>query len=121
VDGSRFDALTRSLSVPGSRRRLIVGLAAGALGLTGGRAAVAACRKSGSVCREHANCCAYRCLARDATGRRRCAPEGCLYCAGDGGYFTTVDGPPVHRDCQPGTTCRPIGSCAILCDVPETP
>jgi hypothetical protein len=57
VDGSRFDALTKSLTGPGTRRRLIGGLVASGLGLAGWRSAEArTCSGTGTVCRENANC-----------------------------------------------------------------
>jgi hypothetical protein len=73
MDGSRFDSLTRSLAVSGSRRRLLGGFAAGALGLVGLREVDAACRNVGLICRENANCCSGYCGPKDKTGRRRCA------------------------------------------------
>ena len=58
MDPTRFDALARALAAPGTRRRFVAGLAAGALGALGLRApAAAACRAVGGTCREHANCC----------------------------------------------------------------
>jgi hypothetical protein len=84
MDGSRFDALARSLSESGSRRRLIGGLVAGALGLSRVRSAEGrTCTGIGSVCREHATCCSGLCGAKDRTGRRRCTcPGGGAWCAG---------------------------------------
>jgi hypothetical protein len=45
MDGIRFDALARSLTTAGSRRRALSGLLAGALGLLGSRAEPAAAKK----------------------------------------------------------------------------
>jgi hypothetical protein len=73
VDAPRFDAFARSLVSPASRRRLIGGLAAGALGLFGrGGAQARICSAPGTICREHANCCSGLCGPKDRTGRRRC-------------------------------------------------
>jgi hypothetical protein len=77
LDATRFDALTRALAAPRSRRHLLGGLAAGALGLAGFRSADArTCSAGGTICREHANCCSSNCLPKDRTGRRRCAECG---------------------------------------------
>jgi hypothetical protein len=78
MDDSRFDALARSLVAPGSRRRLLAGLAAGALGVIGvGPAGARTCSRNGLVCREHASCCSGYCGPKDAIGRRRCAAPPC--------------------------------------------
>src|SRR5262245_41545222 len=62
MDGTRFDALTRTFAQSGSRRRLLGGLVAGALGLVGLREADAvACRTGGQGCREHVDCCSGIC------------------------------------------------------------
>jgi hypothetical protein len=72
VDGNRFDALARALAAPGTRRRLLAGLAAAALGPVGRRGAEAvACRMPGELCREHADCCSKLC-ATGADGRLVC-------------------------------------------------
>jgi len=73
MDGRRFDALARSLVVPGSRRRLLGGLAA-ALGLAGqrGASAISHCRLPGHTCHDDADCCAGVCGPKNPTGRRRC-------------------------------------------------
>ena len=76
MDGSRFDALTKSLALSGSRRRVLAGLLGGALGAVGlGRAEGAECRPDNSTCREHANCCSKLCNPPDAQHRRRCGPS----------------------------------------------
>jgi hypothetical protein len=77
MDGSRFDALTRSFAASGSRRRLLRGLIAGVIGLVGIRetAAGATCRDGGATCRESANCCSGVCLPKNAQGRRLCQPS----------------------------------------------
>jgi hypothetical protein len=83
MDGSRFDALTKSLSVHGSRRRVLALFASGLLGV-GGRRAVAArvCGDAGTVCRENANCCSGLC-GKDASGRRVCVcPAQLVTCGG---------------------------------------
>ena len=50
MDASRVDALTRTPAAPGNRRRLIGGLVAGAIGLTGvGRAGARFCGASGTT------------------------------------------------------------------------
>jgi hypothetical protein len=87
MDGLRFDTITRSLSQPNSRRRILSGLAAGILGLVSTRGAeTASCRAAGSVCREHSNCCSGSC-GKDARGRLRCQCQG-------------------PSDCPPARTCQ---------------
>jgi hypothetical protein len=73
LDGSRFDALTRTLVTTGSRRRFLAGVIASAGALVGvvsveGRR----CSEGGTICREDANCCAGLCGPKDQFGRRRC-------------------------------------------------
>jgi hypothetical protein len=84
VDASRFDALTRSLTGTGSRRRLLGGFVAGAIGLAGWRGSDGrTCSARGTVCREHATCCSGLCGEKDRTGRRRCAcPGDAVTCEG---------------------------------------
>jgi hypothetical protein len=124
MDGSRFDALTRSLVTTGSRRSLLAGLG-GVLGLIGLRTAEAACRAPGRTCREHADCCSGLCGAKDRTGRRTCrcrsradCPEPTDQChtasclLGVCGETVLIgqacdDGDP----CTTGTTCQADGSC----------
>jgi hypothetical protein len=91
MDGARFDAIARSLAQPGSRRRLLAGLAAAALGLAGrDRAGAVACRTPGLLCRENADCCARVCAA-DAAGRRVCRCR------------TAADCPPPTNRCLAAT------------------
>jgi hypothetical protein len=125
MDGSRFDAIARAVAMPGSRRRLLGSLAAGALGLVGlGKAdAAAGCRMPGDLCRENANCCSNLC-GKDATGRRVCqcqsptdcpAPDQChtATCV-KGVCGTTVRLGQACNDgdaCTTGETCQANGRC----------
>jgi hypothetical protein len=125
VDGSRFDALTRSLSAPGTRRRVIAGLAAAALAACGVRGAEAACRPGGAACRENANCCSGMC-SKNARGRRTCLPEGAA-CPLPGGDFGILRGGACvgtrggcRRGSQDGAVvCPDGGACGEIpiCDV----
>jgi hypothetical protein len=73
MDGTRFDNLARSLAMSGTRRRLLVGFAAGALGIVGfGTTDAAVCRTAGRSCGKDAHCCSGNCT-KDASGRRCCA------------------------------------------------
>jgi hypothetical protein len=110
MDGSRFDALAKSLSVPGSRRRLLAGLAA-ALGLVASpvEAARPGTLSLGVHCRKDADCKSGYCqhnpkLRRQASGTCRC-PEPTVTC---------------HGACCVGVpNGRPIcvdGKCDIECD-----
>ncbi|HEY7030988.1 MAG TPA: hypothetical protein VH482_06670 [Thermomicrobiales bacterium] len=118
MDGSRFDALAKALAASGSRRGVVAGLAAGALGLVGvGRAEAVACRMPGGLCREHADCCSGLCGPKDATGRRRCAcravgdcppPAVCRAVACQGGAC-------VGSVLPDGTACTASGGTAGTC------
>jgi hypothetical protein len=127
VDGPRFDAIARSLAASGSRRRLIGGLIAGAVGAVGLRGAdAAACRGAGSVCREHANCCSTLCGDKNATGRRVCVcPETQVACGGAcGDPATAFQSDPANcgacgtrcprTRCQVATCAQ--GSCGLAPD-----
>lgn len=73
VDSQTFDALARSLSAATSRRRVMIGLVAGALGVAGReRADARTCGDVGSVCDGNALCCSGVCGSKDRFGRRRC-------------------------------------------------
>ncbi len=98
---TRFDTLARLLAASGSRRRLLGGLLAGALGIGAASEATAAgCRSSGGICREGANCCSGLCGLKDRAGRRRCiCPLGTKSCKG---------------------TCIPTGTCCTSADCPAT-
>jgi hypothetical protein len=99
VDGPRFDALARSVAASGSRRRLVVGLLGGALGLVGlGTTDAAVCRTPGRLCRQNADCCSHLC-ASDATGRRTCRCR------------TTADCPPPTNTCLAATCVPATGAC----------
>jgi hypothetical protein len=132
VDPTRFDRLVKSLARPGSRRRLLAGLAAGALGLAGLRGAEAvACRMPGELCREHADCCAKLCGPKDRSGRRRCAcqtpadcpaPDQChaVACAAGRCAASVLTGKPcdVGNACTTGTVCLADGACGGGTPVP---
>jgi hypothetical protein len=127
VDGPRFDALTRALSLPGSRRQALAGLAA-ALAACGVRGAEAACRPGGAACRENANCCSRRC-AKDARGRRACLPQEGTACPLPGGDFGVIrDGACVgsRGGCTVGSQCAAVdcpngGACGFpICVVAVT-
>jgi hypothetical protein len=77
MDDHKFDALTRALAEPHSRRSVVrsLGLAAGAaLGLLGRTATgiAATCRAKDAICRKAGDCCSGYCGPKDATGRQRC-------------------------------------------------
>ncbi len=120
MDDVRFDRLVQSLARPGSRRRLLAGLAAGALGLAGlDRAAARACSAPGAACREHATCCSKLCGPKDATGRRRCRCRTGADCPALGGAARTCRGgscvvPPAKKTAPApfGVDCAQNGDCA---------
>ncbi|MEA2597937.1 MAG: hypothetical protein QOF01_4406 [Thermomicrobiales bacterium] len=126
MDGIRFDALARSLAASGSRRRVVGGFMAAALGLVGLRRAEArACAEVGRVCREHANCCGGLCGPQGTDGRRRCrcrsaedcpAPVNrCLVatCEADGVCGTRTVICTASDQCHVAGTCDPrTGVCS---------
>jgi hypothetical protein len=105
MDPTRFDTLARLVAVPSSRRRLIGGLMAGALGIGAtDEASAAICRSLGNTCRETANCCVGECL-KDATRRYRCAcPPGTKVCSGE---------------CIPVSSCCRDTGCCTNADCPS--
>jgi hypothetical protein len=62
MEGSRFDALAKSLSAAGSRRRLLAGLLGAALAAPLGRADAQACKRNGKPCKQNSQCCSERCV-----------------------------------------------------------
>jgi hypothetical protein len=91
MDPTRFDAATKQFAALGSRRRLLAGLAAAALGIAGrDRADAIVCRTPGELCRGNADCCSRVC-ATDATGRHTCRCR------------TQADCPPPTNKCLAAT------------------
>jgi hypothetical protein len=85
VEPRRFDTVAKMLTVSGSRRRLLSGLLAAALG-TGAipAAASSTCRTVGRTCREDADCCSHYCALDVRLRRRLCAcPAGTKPCGGN--------------------------------------
>jgi hypothetical protein len=128
MDGDRFDALTRALGAGRSRRGILRGLGATALG-AGATAvgldragAAARCRPQAVVCSKNTDCCSSNCLPKDRTGRRYCAecgsPAQCpapvnasAICTGGTCSFTCNAG--FQSDgaggCVAASTCPPCG------------
>ena len=77
MDGSRFDALTRSLTTRGSRRRALGGLLLGSLGLVSRGRAEDAGAHDKTLCRE----------IRDKTRRKKCVKKAKKHTAN---HTTTV-------------------------------
>ena len=98
MDGSRFDALTRSLAAGADRRRLLAGLAGGLLGLAGRGIGAQTCREAGRLCVNNLDCCSEIC------DQNRCAcPPGT---AGCGGACL-----PYGRPCKAGDACCNGAAC----------
>lgn len=97
MDDLRFDAITRSFAAPGSRRRLLGGMLAGALALVGVETVGAVPvepvnpggRATGDICRKSGDCASGICTPPDRTGRRRC---GCQVNADCGKGFACQEG-----------------------------
>ena len=103
MDPGRFDALTRSLAAPTTRRGLLGSLAALGAGLLGARAAEAqqvtqaqcgnvVCNGNGCACTAGCVCCVY------GNGNSRCRPPGAC------GSGTQVACPPPTTTQGPTTT-----------------
>ena len=87
MDGPRFDALAKSLSAAGPRRRLLAGLLGAALAAPLGRAGAQACKRDGKPCKKHSQCCSGNCVgasggpANDGTCQPAVHPcAGADYC-----------------------------------------
>jgi hypothetical protein len=119
VDDHSFDALTRRLAGPRSRRSVVrsLGLAAGAaLGVLGRTATglAATCRPKDAICRKAGDCCSGYCGPKDATGRQRCGCGTPSVC----GAQTSCDasGDPC---CACATTAEGQTSCVAACELSE--
>jgi hypothetical protein len=117
MDAHHFDALARSLSLPGSRRSVLGGLLLGALGLLGTRTDKAAAKKK-KPCPP--------CKKRKQGKCKGVLPDGTA-CAGGtcqrGSCVARVDPPPADGDCPPGQkpcggSCIPNNQCCTDGDCP---
>jgi hypothetical protein len=116
MDPTRFDALARSVGSSTSRRRLLAGLAGGALGLIGMRSTAArTCSAPGTICREHATCCTGECGEPDRRGRRRCtgcnAASDCPESTDPCGGTATCDNYICGNTPLTGPSCGTGGQC----------
>jgi hypothetical protein len=124
MDGHRFDEWARTIAASGSRRRLLAGFAAAALGLAGVRPGQAACRAPGTTCRENANCCSGLCGPKDATRRRRCRCQFDADCPAADCRVRTCDpttglcsNPTVAPDGTPCTSVSGGSCCSGVCGI----
>jgi hypothetical protein len=116
MDSKKFDKLAIALASPGSRRKMLRGLSAGALGAVFGlrraapTGAAPACRVIGEACRTTTDCCGNSnliCVTVGTTGAQRCE---CDLQAG----FVQCGGQCVSQNCPAGATftCENgVGSC----------
>jgi hypothetical protein len=108
MESHAFDRLTRQVATAPTRRRLLTGLLAGALGLIGQeRTGAANCRAPGSVCREGGDCCSKVCKSKDARGRRHCGCRTAIDCPATNACQTAA--------CQQGTCV----STPVVCPAPD--
>jgi hypothetical protein len=106
MDGPRFDRLTRAFATTPSRRRLLAGLTAGALGLIGVRGSDAArCRSIGNSCLQNGDCCTNYCATQSRTRRLCECPPGTVNC-----HNVCVD-PATAFQSDPAN----CGGCDIVC------
>jgi hypothetical protein len=140
MDGNRFDSLTRALGAGRSRRGVLKGLGAAALGAAGlsrlGEAEAAACRKPSTRCgkgktaictnlgSDVTNCgaCGHVCSAVDACTEGICGCTPATTCAGGQNCSTASDGCGGTISC--GTCTAPAnasatctsGTCGFTCN-----
>ena len=113
MDGSRFDAIARTLAGGIGRRRVAAGLAATLLGgLTLPRQVAAACKNPGRPCDRDNDCCgAAECRGGECkckSGRDECGND-CVKLDTDEQHCGRC-----NRHCDGGETCRD-GSCVGPC------
>jgi hypothetical protein len=104
MEGSRFDALAKSLSAAGPRRRLLAGLLGAALAAPLGRAAADQCKADFKPCKKPGQCCSGYCCFTNLFPDEKSV---CLPC--DDGNPCTTD----TCNLGPGGGCRnvPIAEC----------
>jgi hypothetical protein len=121
MDHQRFDAITRAMAGGTSRRRVLKGLAGGALGglvaLVGmGDAEARRCRPIGRNCRAHADCCTDHCN-NDGDLYQCTCPPGLGDCDGDGACETDVttvtNCGACGNDCSAGQPANTIAACTL--------
>jgi len=110
IDGFRFDALSRSLTTAGSRRRALTGLVSGTLGLVGARAEQTAARTCKTIKKKAKR---KKCLAK----AKGCVPN-CVdkLCGSDGCTGTCGKSCVAPETCQNGEclctrSCAPTNAC----------
>ena len=82
MNDRRFDAISRDLVAQPSRRRVLLGLLAGALGTVPARAEAGDwCWRNGHFCSHNRHCCSDRCC-RSEERRWHCVPPGSACCDG---------------------------------------
>ena len=103
MDGTRFDALTKSLARGLTRRRVLASIGAVFAGSAAASASAATGRPKGALCRKHGECASGVCGPKDATGRQRCLGATGDTCAAD----QDCGGGP----CLEGTCCAGADFC----------
>jgi hypothetical protein len=127
MDHTRFDSLAKSVATSSSRRALLAGIAAGALGFIGLRGADArTCSPPGIVCRDSRTCCSGSCGQKDRFGRRYCqctADSQCPAARHECQVATCAGGVCSTANATDGTECRAgDGICqGGVCENKETP
>jgi CXCXC repeat len=115
MDGQKFDRIAKTLAAGTSRRRVLKGLAVGALGAAfglrrGAESAAASCRAIGGPCQTTGDCCSGQhlvCTQVGTTGAHRCE---CDLSAG----FQECNGACVNAACPGGQTFN-SSTCACGC------
>jgi hypothetical protein len=111
MDGFHFDALARSLTTAGSRRRALTGLLLGSLGLLDARAEAAkSCKKIKNKQKRKKCRAKARCVPRCA-GKPCGSDDGCGGVCGCGAGLTCCSGTCVDRVTDPAH----CGSCGRSC------
>jgi hypothetical protein len=83
MDASGFNRFTRDFSTFHSRRRFLLALALGALGVPlepESSAAGPGCNNVGETCENAAECCSNICTKKQKKGKKKCRPHGATSC-----------------------------------------
>jgi hypothetical protein len=131
LDHTRFDDLTRLLASDASRRSIVCGLGAAALGFSLGIATVrevAAGKKNGKRCKKAKDCCSGTCQGKkgkkkckNTAGARGCTIEDvcgaaiqCPDVPGEASCVVTRVGKPFWTNLGECVACDSDADCAVL-------
>ena len=127
MDNTRFDEITREFATGVPRRKVLLGLLGGALGVVGvGQARADSpqrkCKQASRPCSFDTHCCSgtccnHRCCGPgqicDGNGECACAPDNVAACGGrECGSAVNICGQTIScGTCPSGETCNAAGAC----------